>query len=263
MIAELKINGTDCGILWKPPFESDISTVARPGTNTIEIKVTNLWPNRLIGDEQLPPIANGASPTVPSPLWSVGPRGCWKESPAPPDDRRSRLETLGKDAALFESGLFGRSPSAAPNNAYCREPPLRARCTTSPEPKADQGRTPPPALLRVGKFNQPQKPNRETFMKTRTTHSHRRFKLEIFAYGNSYYIDRVADWKRRSRGKPRTLQLDMVGVGEISADAALRIRATLLARSPRTQIITNARSSLQNGSVLRLAVGRSTPDPGR
>jgi hypothetical protein len=44
-------------------------------------------------------------------------------------------------------------------------------------------------------------------------------------------------------------------VGEISADAALRIRAALLARSPRTQIITNASSSLQNGSVLVWLLG--------
>ena len=55
--------------------------------------------------------------------------------------------------------------------------------------------------------------------------------------------------------KPRSLQLDMVGVGEISADAALRIRSVLMARSSKTQIITNARSSLQNGSVLVWLLG--------
>ncbi len=92
-------------------------------------------------------------------------------------------------------------------------------------------------------------------MKTRTSRGPRRFKLEIFAYGNSYYIDRVAELETALARKPRVLQLDMVGVGEISADAALRIRAALLARSPKTQIITNALSSLQNGSVLVWLLG--------
>jgi len=54
-LAEVFVNGQPLGILWKPPFRVDLSSVARPGKNKIEIKVTNLWPNRLIGDEQLPP----------------------------------------------------------------------------------------------------------------------------------------------------------------------------------------------------------------
>lgn len=92
-------------------------------------------------------------------------------------------------------------------------------------------------------------------MKTKPKQGHRRFKLEIFSYGNSYYIDRVTELETVLARKPRVLQLDMMGVGEISADAALRIRAALLARSPKTQIITNARSSLQNGSVLVWLLG--------
>ena len=54
-LAEVSVNGKDLGVLWKPPFCVDITGAARPGDNRIEIKVTNLWPNRLIGDEQLPP----------------------------------------------------------------------------------------------------------------------------------------------------------------------------------------------------------------
>jgi hypothetical protein len=92
-------------------------------------------------------------------------------------------------------------------------------------------------------------------MKTRTSSNPRPFKLEIFTYGNSYYIDRVAELEKALARKPRRLQLDLVGVGEISADAALRIRAALLARSPKTQIITHAHSSLQNGSVLVWLLG--------
>ncbi|NOS68768.1 MAG: hypothetical protein HOP33_02440 [Verrucomicrobia bacterium] len=92
-------------------------------------------------------------------------------------------------------------------------------------------------------------------MKTKPRQGHRRFQLEIVSYGNSYYIERVAGLETALARKPRSLQLDMIGVGEISADAALRIRAALLARSPKTQIITNARSSLQNGSVLVWLLG--------
>ena len=52
VIAEVKLNGQDLGILWKPSFAVDISDVVKPGKNQLEVKVTNLWPNRLIGDEQ-------------------------------------------------------------------------------------------------------------------------------------------------------------------------------------------------------------------
>jgi len=54
-LAEVSLNGTPLGILWKPPFRIDVTGTAKPGKNRLEIKVTNLWPNRLIGDEQLPP----------------------------------------------------------------------------------------------------------------------------------------------------------------------------------------------------------------
>ncbi|TSA37121.1 MAG: hypothetical protein D4R65_01535 [Verrucomicrobiaceae bacterium] len=54
-LAEVSVNGKPLGVLWKPPFRADITEVAKPGKNSLEIKVTNLWPNRLIGDEQLPP----------------------------------------------------------------------------------------------------------------------------------------------------------------------------------------------------------------
>ena len=51
-LAEVLVNGKSAGILWKPPYQADITAVARRGTNTLEIRVTNLWVNRLIGDAQ-------------------------------------------------------------------------------------------------------------------------------------------------------------------------------------------------------------------
>ena len=44
----------DLGILWSDPFRIDVAKHLKPGTNTLEVAVTNLWVNRLIGDEQLP-----------------------------------------------------------------------------------------------------------------------------------------------------------------------------------------------------------------
>ena len=53
--AEVSLNGQDFGVLWKPPFRVNVTAAAKPGVNKLVVKVTNLWPNRLIGDEQLPP----------------------------------------------------------------------------------------------------------------------------------------------------------------------------------------------------------------
>lgn len=53
-IATVIINGIDCGTFWTPPYQLDISKAIKPGNNTIEIKVSNTWANRLIGDMSLP-----------------------------------------------------------------------------------------------------------------------------------------------------------------------------------------------------------------
>jgi hypothetical protein len=65
--AEVTVNGKKFPVLWKPPFRVDITEAVktasvqqqdgracRPATAVLdlEIRVTNLWPNRLIGDEQ-------------------------------------------------------------------------------------------------------------------------------------------------------------------------------------------------------------------
>ncbi len=54
VMAEVKLNGKDLGILWKPPFRVEVTRVCKPGENALEVKVVNLWINRMIGDEQLP-----------------------------------------------------------------------------------------------------------------------------------------------------------------------------------------------------------------
>lgn len=51
-LAEVTVNGKPLGILWKKPFKVDVSSALKPGANLLEVKVTNLWVNRLIGDMQ-------------------------------------------------------------------------------------------------------------------------------------------------------------------------------------------------------------------
>jgi (4-O-methyl)-D-glucuronate---lignin esterase len=54
-LARVRLNGRDLGVLWKEPFRIEITGAARPGANRLEVAVTNLWPNRMIGDSSLPP----------------------------------------------------------------------------------------------------------------------------------------------------------------------------------------------------------------
>ncbi len=51
-LAEVIVNGESLGIVWKTPFRVDVTDALQPGENTLEVKVTNLWVNRLIGDQQ-------------------------------------------------------------------------------------------------------------------------------------------------------------------------------------------------------------------
>jgi hypothetical protein len=79
-LAEVKVNGKSCGIVWSPPFRADITGAVRPGANRLEIEVVNFWPNRIIGDASLPP-----------------------------DQRltRTNIRNLKANTALMESGLLG------------------------------------------------------------------------------------------------------------------------------------------------------------
>jgi hypothetical protein len=52
-IAEVSVNGQRMGgVLWKPPYRADVTRALTRGTNRVEVRVTNLWPNRMIGDLQ-------------------------------------------------------------------------------------------------------------------------------------------------------------------------------------------------------------------
>jgi hypothetical protein len=51
-LAEVSVNGKPVGIVWKTPYRVDATGALKPGDNQIEIKVTNGWANRIIGDRQ-------------------------------------------------------------------------------------------------------------------------------------------------------------------------------------------------------------------
>lgn len=59
-LATVSVNGKKLGVLWHPPFRVDVTDALEPGTNHLEIAVTDTWRNRLIGDEQQPPDAEWA-----------------------------------------------------------------------------------------------------------------------------------------------------------------------------------------------------------
>jgi hypothetical protein len=54
-VAVVRVNGREVGTLWIAPWQVDVSTVLKPGANTLEIEVINPWNNRLVGDLALLP----------------------------------------------------------------------------------------------------------------------------------------------------------------------------------------------------------------
>ena len=86
-IAEVRVNGKLVSTVWKAPYRLDIGKFTRNGKNTLDIRVANLWVNRLIGDRQpnAQPISfttiktyNPKAPLRPSGL--IGPVTLWAQS---------------------------------------------------------------------------------------------------------------------------------------------------------------------------------------
>ena len=51
-LARVRLNGTDCGVVWKQPYRLSITEAVRSGENQLEVTVWNPWHNRLVGDVQ-------------------------------------------------------------------------------------------------------------------------------------------------------------------------------------------------------------------
>jgi hypothetical protein len=104
VMAEVKLNGQDLGVLWKPPFRVDVTDVLKTGENTLELKVVNLWINRQIGDEQLPEDSD-RNPSGNLKSWPL-----WVQEGKPSPTGRYTFTSWRlwkKDSPLVESGLLG------------------------------------------------------------------------------------------------------------------------------------------------------------
>jgi hypothetical protein len=53
-MARVHINGNDCGIVWLPPYKTNITKHLKTGSNTITVQVINTWNNRIVGDLKSP-----------------------------------------------------------------------------------------------------------------------------------------------------------------------------------------------------------------
>jgi hypothetical protein len=101
--AQVRLNGTDCGVQWKRPFRCDISGALKPGENKLEVRVTNLWPNRMIGDAGLPDDAEWAGNRLKRwPDWLL-------DGKTSPTGRFTftHIRPYKKDSPLLSSGLLG------------------------------------------------------------------------------------------------------------------------------------------------------------
>jgi len=92
-------------------------------------------------------------------------------------------------------------------------------------------------------------------MKTETKLEPRRFELRQLGFNDDYYLARITRLEEVLAEEPEQLQIDIIGECAIPADTALLIRSVLNERSPRTRLITNARSSVSGGSALIWLLG--------
>jgi (4-O-methyl)-D-glucuronate---lignin esterase len=104
-ITAVKLNGRDLGVVWCDPWRVEITAAVKANGNRLEVRVANLWPNRLIGDEREPPDADyGPDGNLARwPPWLL-------EGRPRPSSGRSTFATwkhYTKDSPLLPSGLLG------------------------------------------------------------------------------------------------------------------------------------------------------------
>ena len=116
-LATVRVNGKVCGTLWRPPFTIDITEALLGGDNLLKVDVTNLWVNRMVGDEQEPddvewsePVAFGAAPNSPTIGRFMKEVPEWLSQGQPRPSMRKAVVSFKffeKDTPLLRSGLIG------------------------------------------------------------------------------------------------------------------------------------------------------------
>jgi hypothetical protein len=111
-IARVKLNNKDLGVVWTAPWTVKIPAgLLKTKLNKLEIEVTNVWANRLIGDEQEPadvewvpgPLGLGAQYLKEFPDWFLN------NTPRPSKGRYcfTTWNYFSKNDPLISSGLLG------------------------------------------------------------------------------------------------------------------------------------------------------------
>jgi hypothetical protein len=85
-LAEVLVNGKTVATLWKPPFRVSLNGLVHRGNNDLEVRVINVWHNRLVGQQKEPSVFTDAGAFLPT---VHGAMGCGPNDP------------------LFPSGLIG------------------------------------------------------------------------------------------------------------------------------------------------------------
>ncbi|WP_221032409.1 glycosyl hydrolase [Actomonas aquatica] len=112
VIAEVSLNGRPVGNVWKEPYRLDVTDFVHAGVNELDVQVTTLWPNRLIGDEFLPVEDHfGRADERGVEAGGIGELPDWykRGEPKPAGGRVSfaTWKFYDKDEPLLASGLLG------------------------------------------------------------------------------------------------------------------------------------------------------------
>ena len=97
-VAQVRVNGIDCGLAWAPPYRVEIADALRRGSNEIEIIVFNTAANALGADEHITRLAAESEARY---------------------GRRFRMQDLDQAMATVRSGML-QVPDP------CTKPPLSA-----------------------------------------------------------------------------------------------------------------------------------------